>query len=602
MAKEFNTLVELYERSIRNYANNPLFGVKKNGRYEWITYRDFDAQVAAFRAALAQLGVGKGDVVAIIANNSVDWAVAAYATYCRAASFCPMYESQLLKEWEYIVRDSGTKVLLVSTQEIYDKVKSLTKSVDSLERVLFFEGDETHEDSVATHMEEGRKHPVENEHPKPDDLAGFIYTSGTTGNPKGVLLSHKNTTFNVGAVTELELLRADDVSLAFLPWAHVFGQNCELHVMFSIGASMGLVEDVTTIIANLSEVRPTALFAVPRIFNRIYDALAKKMEQEPPLKQKLFAAAMANSERLRELEERNQSSIAVNLKDAFFDKLVFSKVRERFGGRMRFAISGGAALNPEVARFIDNLHINVYEGYGLSETSPLVSVNIPGARKIGSVGQTIPGVDVVIRDVEGYEPGIGEVCVLGDCVMQGYHNQPEKTEEVIEMLDDGRRLFHTGDLGRKDEDNFIWILGRVKEQYKLANGKYVVPSPIEETFSLSPYILQTMIEGANHTNNMAVVVIDKDAVSTWASEHGVPASELLTHQKVIDLIKSEIDRVGSDLKSYERPKDVILDDVEWTPENDMLTPKMSLKRRMVMEKFGPRLEDLHKRYESQAKD
>jgi long-chain acyl-CoA synthetase len=318
------------------------------------------------------------------------------------------------------------------------------------------------------------------------------------------------------------------------------------------------------------------------------------MKQEPPIKQKLFALAMKNSDSLRDQQEKNETHLSSILMDKGFDKLIFEKVRERFGGRMRLCISGGAALAPEVARFIDNMHIDVFEGYGLTETSPLVAVNIPGARKIGSVGRPIRGVKVVIKDVEGYPSGTGEICVRGRNVMQGYHELPEQTAEVIEQTEEGP-LFHTGDLGRLDEDGFLWILGRVKEQYKLENGKYVVPAPIEEQIALSPYILQCMIEGTNKPHNVAVIVLDVESVKGWCKENGVPTSDMLTHSAVKELIKKEIEGMNGDIKRYEQPRDFILTDEEWTPENGFLTPKMSLKRRKVMEVYGDDLEALYQK-------
>lgn len=589
MARAFKTLVELYEQSIRNYANNPLFGVKKKGDYEWSSYKTFSRKVTQLRDGLAQLGVGKGDTVAIIADNRTEWAVVAYAVYCRGAALCPMYESQPESDWEYITTDSGAKLLFVASQEIHGQVAGFAQGEGALERVIFFDGDEAHEDSLQGLLQQGKDNPGELVHPEPEDLAGFIYTSGTTGKPKGVLLTHQNICFNVSGVLSLEIIKSSDVSLAFLPWAHSFGQNCELHVMVAQGASMGLINDVSTLMEDMAAVRPTVLFAVPRIFNKIYEGLNKKMREEPPIKQKLFELAMANSKRLRELREDNETSLPSTLLDRGFDRLIFEKVRERFGGRLRLCISGGAALSPKVATFIDNLHIDVFEGYGLTETSPLISVNIPGARKIGSVGRPMPGVKVTIKDVEGYDEGIGEICVRGKNVMEGYHGLPEKTAEV---LDEGGELFHTGDLGSLDEDGFLWILGRVKEQYKLENGKYVVPAPIEEQLALSPYITQCMIEGTNKPHNVAVIVVDRKELEAWGGEQGVPKDELLTHKKVRELIASEIKKAGSEVKSYERPKDFILTDEEWTTENGMLTPKMSLKRREVMKKYGDELEKL----------
>lgn len=589
MGSQFKTLVDVYESSTKKYARLPLFGTKRNGSYQWLTYEEFGQMVEHFRGALASLGVKPGDTVAAIANNRVEWAVGAYAAYTLGARYCPMYEVQTPKDWKYIIEDSGSKVLLVANQKIYEKCVGFIKELDSLERVIFFDGPSDHEDAYAKWLSFGKDHPAAITHPEPKDICGFIYTSGTTGNPKGVLLSHGNIMSNVNAVPNVLDIGSSDVSLSFLPWAHSFGQIAELHVLFSLGASLGIAEDVTTIIDNLAEVRPTLLFSVPRIFNRIYDGVMKKMEDAGGLKKTLFDAGMVNSNALREQKDRGQVSGLTSLKDKFFDKLVFSKVRERFGGRLRYAFSGGAALNPEVAKFIDNLHITVYEGYGLTETSPVVSVNGPKGRKIGSVGRPIENVKVVIHPVEGYADGIGEICVQGPNVMQGYHNLPEETAQVIDP--DG--TFHTGDLGRLDSEGFVWILGRVKEQYKLENGKYVVPGPLEEELKLSPYIEHCMIEGTNKSFNVAVIVVNPDNLKQWADKQGISRDKMLTDERTIKLIRDEIDRVGTGFKGYEKPKKFILVEDEWSTETDMLTPKMSLKRRKVTEKYGAAMEALY---------
>ncbi len=590
MAKEFKNLVEILEYSTTTYAGEPFIGTKVSGEYKWTTFDEFGEEVEDLRGALSTMGVGKEDTVAVISDNRKEWAAGAYATYSLGAKYCPMYEVQLPKDWKYIIEDSGAKVVLVANMEIYRSVKELVDELEHLERVVYFDGPAESEDAYQTLLQHGAKNRVDAHHPDPDDLCGFIYTSGTTGQPKGVLLSHANLMSNVNGVQNLLTIDTDDVSLCFLPWAHSFGQVCELHCLFSLGASIGLAEDVTTIVDNLSEVRPTLLFSVPRIFNRIYDGVQKKMEAEGGVKKLLFDKGLANAEKIRAAEESGKKAGLLTRKmNGFYDSLVFSKVREKFGGRLKYAFSGGAALSPEVARFIDNLNITVYEGYGLTETSPISTCNYPNNRKIGSVGKPLPGVEISISPVEGYSDGTGEVCVKGPNVMQGYHNLPDKTAEVMD--DDG--TFHTGDLGRIDEDGFLWILGRVKEQYKLENGKYVVPGPIEEQLTLSPFINQVMIEGTNKRYNVALIVVDGESLSEWSSLNGVPEEEMLTHHMVQQLYREEIERVGSSLKSYERPREFALIDEEWTPENDMLTPSLKLKRRKVMEKYGDMLEGLY---------
>lgn len=592
MAKEFKNLVEILEASTSAFASQPLFGTKVKGAYKWTTYSDFAKQVEKFRGALSTMGVepGSSDTIAVIANNRVEWAVGAYATYSIGAKYCPMYEAQMAKDWEFILKDSGAKIVLVANQKIYDQVKPMVETIDTLERVVYFDGPSDGADAYQNLLIHGEKNPIDAYHPDSSEIAGFIYTSGTTGNPKGVLLSHANICSNVNGIQTLLDIGPDDVSLSFLPWAHSFGQVVELHGLYSMGASMGIVEDVTTIIDNLAEVRPTLLFSVPRIFNRIYDGVYKKMEAAGGIKKFLFEKGLANAEAIRkQVDSTGSPKGLTKAMNGFFDSVVFSKVRERFGGRLRYAFSGGAALSPEVARFIDNLNITVYEGYGLTETSPIATVNYPGNRRIGSVGKPLPGVTISIVPVEGYPKGTGEVCVKGPNIMQGYHNLPDKTAEVMD--DDG--TFHTGDLGRVDEDGFLWILGRVKEQYKLENGKYVVPGPIEEQLKLSPYINQVMIEGTNKPFNGALIVVDEETLDNWCAKNGVPREERLTHKKVIDLYKSEIQRVSSDaIKGYERPKRFALIDEEFSTENDMLTPTLKLKRRIVMEKYGDLVESL----------
>ena len=590
MAKEFVNLVEILEYSTEEYNDQPFIGTKEAGEYQWTTFEEFGGLVDDFRGGLASLGVEAGDTVAVIADNRLEWAVGAYATYSLGAKYCPMYEAQLVKDWKYIIGDSGAKVVLVANTEIYDQVQPLTDELDDLERVIYFDGPTDDEDAYEALIQHGANNPVDAVHPDPDDLCGFIYTSGTTGKPKGVLLSHSNLMSNINGINDLLEVGPDDVSLSFLPWAHSFGQVCELHWLFARGASMGLAEDVTTIVENLSEVRPTLLFSVPRIFNRIYDGVYKKMDAEGGLKKLLFERGMANAKKIREARDAGKEPGYFTKKmNDFYDGLVFSKVRDRFGGRLKYAFSGGAALSPEVARFIDSLNITVYEGYGLTETSPIATCNYPGNRKIGSVGKPIPGVEISIRPVEGYPEGTGEVCIKGPNVMQGYHNLPDKTEEVLE--DDG--TFRTGDLGRVDDDGYLWILGRVKEQYKLENGKYVVPGPIEEQLKLSPFINQVMIEGTNKPHNVALIVVDEESLQEWCGKQNIPAEEMLDHPKVRQLFRDEIERVSSGIKGYEKPRDFALIDEEWTPENDMLTPTLKLKRRIVMQEYGELIDDLY---------
>jgi long-chain acyl-CoA synthetase len=591
---EYRNLTEIYEHSIQTYADRRLYGVKRQGTYEWISYGDFGERVERCRAALSEAGIGRDDTAAVIADNRPDWAVAAYATYTLGARWCPMYESQARDDWKYIINDSGAKVIFVADQEIRQALTAMDEAGDiDVDQIIHFEGPA--EGSFDAFLD-STEASVEAVDPDGDTICGLIYTSGTTGDPKGVLLSHRNIASNIEAIHGFDLIAEDDISLSFLPWAHSFGQTAEMHGMFSIGAACALVEDITTITENLNEVRPTLLFSVPRIFSKIYDGVHRKIEEEGALKRRLFDKAMQNSERLRREQQSGQASTTAKLLDKFYDRVIFSKVRERFGGRLKYAISGGAKLNEEVAYFIDNLHILVCEGYGLTETSPLVSVNVPGQRKIGSVGMPVPGVEVRIdTDAEHDDPEEdhvrGEVLVRGPNVMKGYYNKPEKTAEVL----DAEGWFHSGDLGRLDEDGYLWIEGRAKEEYKLENGKFVSPGRLEEQLKLAPHIDQVMVEGHNQPFNIAIVNVDKEQLASWAKKHGVEADDLIEHPQVRELLEAEVAEHSRKFKAYERPKEVLLVDDEWSPENGVLTPTMKLKRRVIMEMYADDIDAIYER-------
>jgi len=592
---QFKNLPDLLRQSVERFESLPLFGSRSvDGEWSYTTYGEFGELVKKMRGGLAGLGVAPGDRVAIISNNRVEWAVGAYATYTLGAAVVPMYEKQNPGDWSYILRDSGAKVLLVANDEVLAKAEGLQQEIDSLEGIVNFEGRSGEPLAYRTLLENGAESPVPAADPAAEDLCGFIYTSGTTGDPKGVRLSHGNITSNVNAMQDFFPLETVDRSLSFLPWAHSFGQTVELHMGMSFGIAMAICDDVDKLVDYLGEVRPTLLISVPRIFNRVYDNLNKKMAEASPIQRALFAAAMGNADRRRELALRGRRGPLVELKNGLFDKLIFSKVRDRLGGNLRYAISGGAAISTEVAEFIDNVGVTVYEGYGLSETSPIATANRPGHQRIGSVGRPIPGVEIIIDQgaVEG-ESGIdGEILIKGPNVMQGYHNMEQATADVIR--EDG--AFRSGDMGRLDDEGYLYVTGRIKEQYKLENGKYVVPSPLEEQLKLSGYINQIMVYGDNKLFNVAIIVPDAEAVTKLAEEKGLEGSmdAWLADDQVRTLIRAELDKFqGGVFKGYERVRDFRLVAEEFTTDNDMLTPTLKLKRRNVIEHYRPMLDEMY---------
>jgi long-chain acyl-CoA synthetase len=591
MTQKYRNLVELLETSVETYAGRELFGTKVGNVWRWMTYGEFGRLVDAFRAGLAARGVGRGDRVACISNNRFEWAVAAYATYSLGAVWVPMYEAQLEKEWLFILKDCEAKVLCVSTHAIYQKTKDYVSKVPSLEHVIAFEGSKDDAHTFEAVCAQGRLSPVPSVSPEGEEICGFIYTSGTTGEPKGVKLSHDNIASNVSAMHEIFDMEADDRSLSFLPWAHSFGQTVELHGLLSMGAAMALAESVDKIIDNLSETRPTLIFSVPRIFNRIYDRVQKQIREKPKPIQKLVEAGLAAARKRRDGGRLSLGEVA-----AFeaADRLIFEKVRGRFGGRLKYAFSGGAAISKEVAEFIDGIGIVVYEGYGLTETSPIATANAPGRRRIGSVGKPIPGCKITIDRSETQDPQQGEIVVYGPNVMKGYHNRPEENAAVF-TADGG---FRTGDMGYLDRHGYCYITGRIKEQYKLENGKYVVPSPLEEKLKLSQYIANVMVHGANKPYNVALIVPDMNEIREWAKkpENGISDSSddaLLADPKVRNLIRQEIEQYSAEFKQFEKILKFDLVKEDFTTANGMLTPKMSLKRRVVLQVHGDRIERLY---------
>mmetsp|Transcript_26200 Transcript_26200/g.54727 ORF Transcript_26200/g.54727 Transcript_26200/m.54727 type:complete len:712 (-) Transcript_26200:138-2273(-) len=573
-------------------------GTKEEGVFEWMTYGEYGELVARCRTVLKDIGIGEYDKIGLISNNRWEWAALAAAAYSINAAIVPMYETQLPKDWTYILNDSQCSALFCSTEDIFVRaIKEAVPNAPTVTNTFCFDSPSGEPHSLTTALEHAKSKPPTPvlTPPTPEDLAGLIYTSGTTGKPKGVELTHDNFVSNVLAVRTMaddlhDFIRESDRSLAFLPWAHSYGQTCELWCALSHGGSMGICRGVPLILDDLAMVKPTTLFAVPTLYKKVYDGVQNLIGSSSPNKQKLMRAALEIGRKKK--EQDGELGFVDGLKHKVLDALVTSKIRGRFGGNLRHGFVAGAACPKEIIDFMDNIGIPICEGYGLTETSPIIALNAPypGSRKSGCVGKPVGGVNVVIMNPDTKQevaPGTeGEICCYGRNVMRGYYGNPEATAEVISVAPDGKsRLFHTGDMGTLDKDGFVTVTGRLKEQYKLENGKYVVPTPIEEAIAMSRFIAQVVVCGANRPHNVALVVPDWVAIRAALNiAEDVDEESLVNDKEVRGLIDEEIRVCSYKLKKYEVPHTWAFV-APFTAANNMLTPKMSIRRKIVIKSY-----------------
>lgn len=583
---DFKNLVELQEKSCLKHYNRPLFGTNLSN-IKWTTYEEWDKNIKIFRTILHNLDVNKGDKVAIIGNNKIEWAVSAYATYSLGSIFVPMYQTQREIDWKYILKDSSSKVLICTDKNVYNKCKNYIYELKDLKDIIYLNNNykDLYSNLKLSDVPKIKNVFKEKDsfNPNENDIATIIYTSGTTGNPKGVELTHGNIVNNIKCIQNSfsdfnKISNEKDRSISFLPWAHCYGQTCELHGMISSGASMYLSEGVDKLVEEINIVKPTLLFSVPTLFNRIYDVIHKNIS-ENKVKKILFEDAIKTS---RNVRNNNKVSKLNELKHKIYDKILFSKIRGKLGGNLKHSFVGGAATPFEVIEFFENINIPIIEGYGLTETSPIITLGTLDypTRKLGSVGKALPNNDIIIKSENSIvSNGLeGEILASGPNIMKGYHNIDDS--DVFYKYD-GKRYFRTGDLGYLDSDDRLYITGRIKEQYKLENGKFVVPSLIEKELILSPFIKQIIVYGENRPFNIALIVPEKDNIDEKKDFNNFYLEE-------INIISKK-----KGIKNYEIPKKIVILDEEFTLENGLLTPKMSIKRNKVIEKYLHEIDDIY---------
>jgi long-chain acyl-CoA synthetase len=598
------TLAELAQRSFVDFAARPCLGQKHGGtksEYEYATFQQVGERVKNFACGLVSLGIERGDRVAILAENSSDWAVCDIACQCRGAIAVPMFSTLPSSQVAGILRDCGARAIVVSDKSQAAKIREARAAdpgLPELQHVIAMEAVEGDDiQSFASVEEAGAKylqeHPQEFETlwpaAQPDDVATIIYTSGTTGDPKGVVLSHRNICANADAIATLLKqhlsLGEDDIFLSFLPLAHIFERTAGFWVPVRCGCAVAYAESLRTIDKNLKEVRPTVMFAVPRFYEMLGDKIAGATESLPEDKRAKYTAAIELARKAGRKRGGVRGAPSLSLVDkiklTIFEKVVYSKVRDRFGGRLKAFVSGGAPLSPDVAALLFGLNITLLEGYGLTETSPVIAVNLPGAVRIGTVGEILENVECKIAED-------GEICVRGDSITRGYWNRETETREAI----DSENWFHTGDIGQivpEGSRKYLQITDRKKDLLVLANGKKVAPAPIEMRLSQSPLISQVVLLGDKQKAVSALVVPQMEALRLFAAKQNLGLesdAEIIASPAVIKRVREEIDAMSKDLADFEKIKKFSLLEKPFSVESGELTPTLKVKRRVVAEKFG----------------
>jgi len=590
------TLNELFFGAMDRLAAKPAVLRRKNaGRWEDISGSVMLARVHDVSLGLRDLGVGAGDRVAILSENRPEWAMADYACLTLRAADVPIYPSLPAKQVEYILRDSGAAAVFVSTKQQLAKVLEVRGNLPALRHVIVFDDLAAVEGTlpfvdVAIRGRQAQSRfgdwRAEALAVGPQDLATIIYTSGTTGDPKGAMLTHGNITSNVVSCVSLLAITEADECLSFLPLSHIFERMVGHYTMLHRGVTISYATSPDTVAADMTEIRPTLMAAVPRLYEKIYARVLDSATTGSPVKKRLFFWAKRSAEAWLEYALAGRPvPPAVALKKSLADRLVFAKLKQRTGGRIRFFVSGGAPLNPDIARFFHAAGLPILEGYGLTETSPVIACNTFEHIKLGTVGRPIPGVEVRIAPD-------GEILTRGPHVMLGYYNNPEATREALDS--DG--WFHTGDVGILDADGFLRITDRKKDIIVTAGGKNVAPQPIENMVKTSRFVSNCVMLGDRRRFPIMIVVPNLDPLKAWAAHKGLITGDdrsLLKLPEVASKMDREVRKTLRDLAQFETPKKLLLVPTDFSVESGELTPTLKVKRRVVERNYAAQIEDLY---------
>ncbi len=599
---KYQNLAQMFYTTCQTFGDKVGMMFKKGGSYQSIRYKEIQETVTRLANGLAALGVQKGDKVVLLSENRVEWSWSDYAVLSNGAATVPIYPTLLAPHIKFITNNSDAKVMIVSNDHQLAKVMEVLDDLPRVEHLVIIDPGEIQHDKLITFQELQKKgeaflqaNPDEIkqrvEATQVDDLATIIYTSGTTGEPKGVMLTHGNFLSNIEASLRALPITPDEIFLSFLPLSHVFERMVGHFLATYQGCTVAYAESIETVPQNLLEVRPTLMASVPRFFEKVYGRVMESLEAGSSVKKSLFMWAVGVGKEALKYKQNGKPIPGglFALKYKLADKLVFSKLKERVGGRIKFFVSGGAPLSREIGEFFGSADLLILEGYGLTETSPVISVNRLEKFKFGSVGLPLDNVEVKIAED-------GEILTRGPHVMKGYYKNEAATKEAI----DEEGWFHTGDIGIIDEDGFLVITDRKKNLIVTAGGKNVAPQPIENLLITSQYIEQAVVIGDKRKFISALIVPNLEALKAFAQERGITyqsTRELLDHPEVNKLIRQEIDNVSGDLARYETIKKFALIEEPFTIESGELTPTLKVKRRVVEERYKDIIDKMYEEAE-----
>jgi long-chain acyl-CoA synthetase len=557
---------------------------RRNGEWTPISAAQLHRWVTATARQLQAWGIGQGDRVVILSENRPEWAIVDFATLLLGGIVVPIYATQTPEQVLYVLQHSEAKVAFVSSRKQYEKMESV-RSGSKLERVVVMDEVDDLPDvpqmryilSGANDLDdaviEAFAHEV-----KPDDVATLIYTSGTTGTPKGVILTHGNIASNLSQSASLVDIGPEDVGISFLPLSHITARHVD-YLLFCRGVSIAYCPNFDDLPRTLQEVRPTLFIGVPRVYEKIHNQVLLKMHGT---KRKIFHWAVAVGQKYREqiLNDKMPSSLSWKLAN----KLVFSKIREGMGGRARLFISGGAPLGRELAAWYADIGIRIDEGYGLTETSPVIAVNVPSQHRMGTVGKVLANLEVRIATD-------GEVLVRGPSVFKGYWNMPEETAGAFE--DD---WFKTGDIGQLDEDGYLSITDRKKDLIKTSGGKFIAPQPIENSLKANVFVGEAAVVGDKRRFPAVLIVPNFPVLEQWATAHGISTSsrkDLVRSSQVRSLYQGVVDELNENLAQFEKLKKVLVLPEELSIADGTLTPSMKLRRRHLEQRYHRQIEAIY---------